>query len=359
MDALTPIWQQNAHWLRPVLFLVGGLVLGLITERIILRRLHALAGQTRSGADDVVVRALGKQPVFWALLAGIYAATKTLPIPGHYLTLIHQALVVIFLLSLTIVAARAASGLVGYSAAQSEGLLPTTSILTNLTSVIIFALGFLVILQTLGVSVTPVLGALGVGGLAVALALQDTLSNLFAGLHVIASRQVRVGDYVKLDSGEEGYVTDIQWRNTSIRALANNMIIVPNSKLASAIVTNFYVPEKEMGFIIPISVAYGTDLERAEQVTMAVAIDVMQHVPGGVPSAQPSVRFHTFGDSAIQGSVAVRCREFVDQFLVKHEFVKRLKRRFDQERIEIPFPIRTVYLRGQEPDETKPAVAGK
>jgi small-conductance mechanosensitive channel len=85
----------------------------------------------------------------------------------------------------------------------------------------------------------------------------------------------------------------------------------------------------------------------------------MQHVPGGVPSAQPSVRFHTFGDSAIQGSVAVRCREFVDQFLVKHEFVKRLKRRFDQERIEIPFPIRTVYLRGQEPDETKPAVAGK
>src|SRR5688572_31306944 len=221
MDRFDPLWQQHALWLRPVLFVLAGLVLGVIVERIILNRLRKFAGKTRSGADDVVVRALGNQPVFWAVLAGLYAATKTLPIPGHYLILLHQALIVIFLLSLTIVAARAASGLVGYSAAQSEGLLPTTSILTNLTSVIVFALGFLVILQTLGISVTPVLGALGVGGLAVALALQDTLSNLFAGLHIIASRQVRLGDYVKLDSGEEGYVTDIQWRNTSIRALAN------------------------------------------------------------------------------------------------------------------------------------------
>jgi small-conductance mechanosensitive channel len=348
MDALTPIWEQHAFWLRPVLFLLGGLVLGLIIERIILNRLRHLAGQTRSGADDVVVRALGNQPVFWAFLAGAYAATKTLAIPGHYLTLIHQALIVIFLLSLTIVAARAASGLVGYSAAQSEGLLPTTSILTNLTSVIVFALGFLVILQTLGVSVTPVLGALGVGGLAVALALQDTLSNLFAGLHIIASRQVRIGDYVKLDSGQEGYVTDIQWRNTSIRALANNMILVPNSKLASAIVINFNVPDKEMGFTVPIGVAYGTDLQRAEQVVMEVATQVMQQVEGGVPAAQPSVRFHTFGDSAIQGAVAIRCREFVDQYLVRHEFIKRLQVRFAQEGIEIPFPIRTVYLRGEE-----------
>jgi small-conductance mechanosensitive channel len=359
MDRFDPLWQQHALWLRPVLFVLAGLVLGVIVERIILNRLRKFAGKTRSGADDVVVRALGNQPVFWAVLAGLYAATKTLPIPGHYLILLHQALIVIFLLSLTIVAARAASGLVGYSAAQSEGLLPTTSILTNLTSVIVFALGFLVILQTLGISVTPVLGALGVGGLAVALALQDTLSNLFAGLHIIASRQVRLGDYVRLDSGEEGYVTDIQWRNTSIRALANNMIIVPNSKLASAIVTNLHLPDTEMGFVIQIGVAYGTDLDRAELVALEVANDVMQTVTGGVPSSEPSVRFHTFGDSAIQGSVAIRCREFVDQFLVRHEFVKRLHRRFAQEGIEIPFPVRTVYVRSTEGEAPMPTSAGK
>ena len=360
MDGFNPIWQQHAIWLRPVLFVLGGLILGLIVERILLNRLRQFASKTSSGADDVVIRSLGNQPVFWAVLAGFYAATKAIPIPGQYLILIHQALIVIFLLSLTIVVARAASGLVGYSAAQSEGLLPTTSILTHLTSVIVFALGILVILQTLGVSITPVLGALGVGGLAVALALQDTLSNLFAGLHIIASRQVRVGDYVKLDSGEEGYVTDIQWRNTSIRALANNMIIVPNSKLASAILTNFNIPEKEMGFTIPIGVAYSADLELAERVALEVANEVMLNVAGGVPSAEPSVRFHTFGDSAIQGSVAIRCREFVDQFMVRHEFVKRLKKRFDAEGIEIPFPIRTVHLRGDAPeDEQRQAAAGQ
>ena len=99
-------------------------------------------------------------------------------------------------------------------------------------------------------------------GLAVALALQDTLSNLFSGLQVVASRQVRLGDYVKLESGEEGYVTDITWRNTSIRALPNNMVIVPNSKLASTLVTNYYQPEREMAVLVQVCVGYQSDLKK-------------------------------------------------------------------------------------------------
>jgi small-conductance mechanosensitive channel len=94
-------------------------------------------------------------------------------------------------------------------------------------------------------------------------------------------------------------------------------------------------------------------------VAMEVATQVMQQVEGGVPAAQPSVRFHTFGDSAIQGAVAIRCREFVDQYLVRHEFIKRLKIRFDQEGIEIPFPIRTVYLRGEGTEAPQPGPAEK
>jgi small-conductance mechanosensitive channel len=87
-----------------------------------------------------------------------------------------------------------------------------------------------------------------VGGLAVALALQDTLSNLFAGLHIIASKKLLPGDYFLLDSGEEGYVQDVNWRNTFIRTLRNNMIVVPNARLASAILTNYYQPSSEMAW---------------------------------------------------------------------------------------------------------------
>jgi small-conductance mechanosensitive channel len=187
--------------------------------------------------------------------------------------------------------------------------------------------------------------------LAVALALQDTLSNLFAGLQIIASRQVRVGDYIKLDSGQEGYVTDIRWRNTTIRALPNNMVIIPNNKLSSAITTNFYQPVKEMGFGVPVSVAYGSDLDYVEKVTLEVAREVMQEVEGGVPTAQPGFGFSKFGDSAIEFNVGLRCQEFVNQYRVTHEFIKRLHRRYQQEGIDIPYPIRTVYLKSEQAPE--------
>ncbi|CAD7782745.1 MAG: Small-conductance mechanosensitive channel [Candidatus Methanoperedenaceae archaeon GB50] len=181
--------------------------------------------------------------------------------------------------------------------------------------------------------------------MAVALALQDTLANLFAGLHIVATKKVRPGDYIKIETGEEGYVTDITWRDTTIRQLPNNIVIIPNSKLASAIVTNYYFPERELAVLVQVGVSYDSDLEKVEKVTIEVAKEVMQEVSGGVPEFNPFIRYHTFDDFSINFTVILRAKEFVDQYLVKHEFVKRLKKRYDQEGIEIPFPIRTVFLK--------------
>jgi small-conductance mechanosensitive channel len=235
--------------------------------------------------------------------------------------------------------------LVGVYARHIEGALPATSLFANLTKLFVFLIGSLIILQTLNISVTPILTALGVGGLAVALALQDTLSNLFSGLQVIASRQVKPGDYVKLESGEEGYVTDITWRNTAIRALPNNMVIVPNSKLASGLVTNYYQPEKEIAVLVQVGVSYQSDLKKVEQVTIGVAKEVMCEVEGGTPEFEPFIRYHTFADFSVNFTVILRAREFTDQFLLKHEFIKRLHERYRKEGIEIPFPIRTLQFR--------------
>ncbi|MBI4211563.1 MAG: mechanosensitive ion channel family protein [Deltaproteobacteria bacterium] len=226
--------------------------------------------------------------------------------------------------------------------AEKTGIFPVTSIFANLIRFTIFTIGVLIILQTYGISITPILTALGVGGLAVALALQETLSNLFAGLHILVSKMVRPGDYIKINSGEEGYVQDITWRNTSIRMLSNNMIIVPNSKLASSIVTNFYAPETELAVLIDLGVSYASDLEKVERVTMEVGKEVMRDVQGGVPKFDPFIRYHTFADFSIKFTVILRGKEFVDQYLIKHEFVKRLHARYEQEGIEIPVVIKMV-----------------
>jgi small-conductance mechanosensitive channel len=269
----------------------------------------------------------------------------SIPLNPTLLNLAQKALLVIVIFSVTVVLARLAVGFINLYTKRAEGVLPSTTIFINLTKLLIFLIGVLIILQSLGISITPILTALGVGGLAVALALQDTLSNLFAGLHIIASKQVKTGDYIRLDTGEEGYVTDITWRNTTIRALPNNMIVVPNSRLASAIITNYYQPEREMTVRIDVGVSYDSDLAKVEKITMEVAREVIKEIPGGVTKFEPFIRFHTFADSSINFTVFLRAKEFVEQYPLKHEFIKRLHERYQKEGIEIPFPIRTVYMK--------------
>jgi small-conductance mechanosensitive channel len=208
----------------------------------------------------------------------------------------------------------------------------------------VFVIGGLLILQNLGISITPLLTALGVGGLAVALALQDTLSNLFAGLQIIAAKNIQPGDYIKLESEDEGYILDINWRSTTIRALPNRIIIIPNQKLASSIIKNFSKPDKEIAVLVDLGVSYSSDLEKVEKVTIEVAREIMKNTTGGVVEFEPFIRYNKFDSSSINFTVIMRAKEFTDQFLVKHEFIKKLQQRYITENINIPFPITTVYM---------------
>lgn len=222
--------------------------------------------------------------------------------------------------------------------------LPSTSLVQNMAKGVVYVIGFLVMLQTIGVSVAPMLTALGVGGLAVALALQDTLSNLFAGIQILASRNIQPGQFIRLQSGEDGYVADISWRNTSIRTMPNQLVIIPNAKLAASIITNANLPDPEVGMRVDVGVHYDSDLEQVEQVAKEVALEVIRRVPGAVSDAEPTVRFREFADSCIQVGISVRVLEFADQFLLKHELIKAIHKRFRRNGIRIPFPIRTLQL---------------
>jgi len=166
-------------------------------------------------------------------------------------------------------------------------------------------------------------------------------------VHTTAAKQVRVGDYIRLETGQEGYVEDISWRTTRIRTLPSVVVLIPNAKLSQSIITNYYMPDKELVVLMDVSVHYRSDLSHVEAVTIEVARDVMQSVPGGVPAFEPSVRFLALGDSGVNAKVALRVREFADQFLIKHEFLKRLVARYAKEGIVIPYPIRAIN-RAQE-----------
>jgi len=333
------------HLITSIAFVVGGVLVGIIIEKIILTRLKRFAQKTSWEGDEVIIASIRGSSALCFGIAGVYGALMNMPLEQALSTIAMKILLVVIVFAITVVIARLAVGFINLQNKRAAGALTSTSLFVNVARIVIFVIGVLIILQSLGISITPLLTALGVGGLAVALALQPTLSNLFAGLQIIISKQVEPGDWVELNTGEKGYVTDISWRNTTIKDLPNNLIVIPNSVLANAIVRNYNKPEREMSVLIDVGVSYDSDLENVEQVTIDVAKQVVSEVQGGKSDYAPFIRYRAFADFSINFTVILRVHQYINKFLVRHEFIKRLHKRYKQEGIEIPFPIRTIHMK--------------
>lgn len=298
--------------------------------------LHALARRTHWVWSEIVAESLRGHLLAASILGGGMWISRWWEISPTATAIVDKFLAVAALFLLFSWIFRFSVRAVRHLLRGSDGRIPAVSILANVVRISVVLLAASVILQTLGIPITPLLTALGIGGLAIALALQDTLSNLFAGLHLLAARQVRPNDFVQLDSGHEGVVEDINWRTTTIRTLANNLIIVPNSRLANTILVNYRLPQPELSLSIPVTVVYGSDLERVEQVTLRVAREVLREVSGGIAKVEPVVRFRELGDTGIHFVVVLQVARAEDQSLLRHEFIKRLYAAYRAEGIEIP-----------------------
>jgi small-conductance mechanosensitive channel len=331
-------------WIVPGTFIGGGILLGMLAERIILPLVRRASQKVHIESVALVGRSMRGMVFLWCFLAGLTGALTSISLKPGTADFLSHIPVVLFIFSLTVVLSRISVGIFDIHARKGKGDTPTISLFTNIIKLFVYILGMLVILQSLGISIAPVLTALGVGGLAVALALQETLSNLFAGLQILAARQIKPGDYVHLETGEEGYVTDVTWRNTTIKAIPNNMVIVPNSKIASAILTNYHQPVKEMFVYVNVGVHYDSDLEHVERATLEVANDVQISVDGAKPDHEPRIRYNEFGDSGIIFRTVLCVEEFYASYELTHEFIKRLKKRYNEEGIIIPFNMVTLDI---------------
>lgn len=314
-----------------------------------LKFVHKWALKTKTKIDDIIIDSFKKPTILWCIAIGLYLGISFSNLSEKYIYYISKSIHIIIILSITIVIANLLTRISKNYIEESQISLPTTGLFYTIIKATIFVLGFLIILNLLGFTITPILTALGVGGLAVALALQDTLANLFAGIHILVEKSIRVGDFIRLETGQEGYVEDITWRTTRIRMLPNNMVVIPNSKLSQSIVTNYFLPEKRMSLPIPVGVSYSSDPEKVEKILLEEAKKAVGEIPGLLGEPEPIVRFTPgFGESSLNFTLICQVREFIDQFYAQHELRKRIFKRFKEEGIEIPFPHRTVYLREEK-----------
>jgi small-conductance mechanosensitive channel len=348
-----PAWGSRLAWTLGTLAASWGA--GHLLGALAVARVPRWLPERQQELVTSTAQVLRRRLPWWCLLIGVWVAAGYWPLTPEGTVLTGRAVFVLGALSVTFAAAAIAAQFVDLYGAALAPALPVSSLTRNIAWGIVATVGLLVVLNGLGLSITPMLTALGVGGLAVALALQDPLANFFAGVFITLGGQIRLGDYVKLDSGHEGYVADFSWRSTRLRMLPNNLVVVPNAKLAQAIVINHHLPSRDLAVLVEVGVDYSSDLTHVERVVTEVGQAVMADVPGGVADFEPFIRYHTFADSSINFTVILRAAEFVDQYLIKHEFIKRLHVRFAEENIVIPFPIRTIAQR-EEP--AGPSAAG-
>ena len=346
MDSWKFLTRHPGLLIEPAVVFAITLGAAWVVRRLLFGSLRAWNRRTHSRAGSILAEALRGPTIIWMFILAAHLAIESSELPPKVVDVwgpnISMAL---WAISLTIMSMRVAGDIVRHYGSQIPGALPVTTLTQTLAQLAVLVTGLVLTMGAFGLKITPILTALGVGGLAVALALQDTLSNLFAGFYIAVAGQIRVGDYIKLNSGEEGYVTDITWRSTAIRALANNMIIIPNSKLSQAIVTNYYLPEKKMSASLQVGVSYGVDLERIEALLLEIALQGAKEIPGMVAEPAPSVNFDPgFGDSSLGFTIGFQVAEFANQFGVRNELRRRIYQRFQTERVEFPYPTRTVYL---------------
>lgn len=320
----------------------------LILRAVLFRILHQWARRTETQFDDIIIASIKNPSLLLAVAIGIHIGLSFSEIPERHLGYLSKIIQVIMILSVTLASANLA-GMVFRNYIQKSNIpIPATGLAYGILKATILVIGFLIILSVLGISIAPLLTALGVGGLAVALALQDTLANLFAGIHILMEKSIRVGDFVRLETGQEGYVDDITWRTTRVRMQPNNIVVIPNNKLAQSVVTNYNLPEKRMALQIPVGVSYSSDPDQVEKAITEEARKAVGVVPGLLGEPEPVARLVPgFGESSLDFTLTCQIREFQDQLPVQHELRKRILKRFKQDGIEMPFPQRTVYLRDE------------
>jgi len=338
----------TSPWLKGAIVSAAWTLGLIVVMRIAYARLKRLSRKTATSVADIVLGALSAPLIIIILISGGLILSRFLPLSEAWDRNLALVVKIASILAGALFVDRLVkAGLLHYSR-RLDYVAASSGIVRTAVSAVILLLAALSILGTLGVSITPLIASLGVGSLAIALALQPLLGNFFSGLEIVADKPVVVGQYVKLDSGQEGYVTRIGWRSTTIRQVGDNLVVIPNSKMAAAVITNYDLPERPQSLIVTVGVHYASDLEQVERVTCEVAREVLQSVDGGARDFEPFVRFNSFGENAVMFSVILRVDEFIKTYAVRHEFIKRLHKRYSQEGIVIPVPIRTLDIKRED-----------
>jgi small-conductance mechanosensitive channel len=332
----------NDEYARFLIIFIGTILFVIFSYLILKLIVKKITGK-KKGYGEFILKKLTQPILLILFFIGVFTALKSLTILNvNYEWIDGTFFIIVTLLSAILISNIITVIMLGYLKVR-RGFERTPGLLNKALSLIIFLIAIIIILGYFKVDITPLIAGVGLGAVVIGLALQSTLTNFFAGVHILSDKPIRVKDFVELDKDTYGIVEDIGWRSTRIRLLTDNLLIIPNGKLAESNIINYSMPKQDFSIWIPCGVAYESDLKKVEKISLDVAQEIQQNTAGAVKDFKPAFRYKEFGDSNINFITILRVEESMARFAVRNEFIKVLKERFDKEKIEISWPIRKIY----------------
>ncbi len=351
----------DSGWLDPavtcaffLLTLLGAAIFHKLLFPLILR----FTQKTSSDLDNRMAQATRLPMTVGILVLGLYLSiTLVLDLGARAQSVLDTGAGVLGLLLGIVAAASAVSQMFGWyidsvaASASSRASIRMLPLLRRITSAMIYGVGALLIMGLLPININPLIASLGLGGLAVALAIQPTLANLFAGTYVMTEGIIRPGDYIELEGGVAGYVVEVSWRSTRLRTWGNNLVVVPNAKFAETIITNYNEPRPAVNVYLTCGVSYDSDLDLVENVSFEVMREELETHPNALKDYGAWFAFDSFGESNVHFWLFVQADDRLGSFYLQSALIKRLHRRFREEGIVINYPMRTLqFPEGWGPD---------
>jgi small-conductance mechanosensitive channel len=314
---------QAGSWLYTLLVIGGSIAVGIAVDLLVAGLLRHDAGPARR-IRTAFAKTLRGQFEVWAVLIGLAVFKPLDHVSWSDQQLVARIVIIVAVVSVTLFLARLAGSLIHAYLSQDSVTAPSGTIFVNLARLVIWVIGLTFVLGALGVQIGPLVASLGVVGIAVSLGLQDTLANFFSGLQITLSRQILPGQYIRLSTLQEGTVVDVTWRNTTLLGPGNDLIIIPNSVIATTLITNFTAEDEEHVEAIPFTVSFGSDLDEVMRIALGVARSVRDAHIEAVDEFEPACRFRGFGPEGVSAVVTIRVARFQDRLDVVSDLIRRL-----------------------------------
>ncbi|MFY8001880.1 MAG: mechanosensitive ion channel family protein, partial [Candidatus Kapaibacteriota bacterium] len=351
-------------YLPSIAISIAALILGVALRWITGKWLVRMAAKSENHYDDILVDALRRSILYVVLLTGLNIALRELPRAKVIMPYARPILTASFIVLLAYILAKVLKMLVRIRAEHEHSRVAAVSLTRRAIEIVVYTVASVMVLRSFGVDIAPIITALGVGGLAVALALQETLANLFAGIYITLADQIRLNDYIRMSDGFEGYVRDIGWRNTTIETQELNAVIIPNSKLSQAIVINYNLPSEIQYLLLTFGVHHNTDPQLVEDVLLGMVHDYGYasreeafnaeatdgKIRGLLFAPEPIVRFREFGEFTLNFRFFVAVSHFDLQFEARSNVMKQIYYAFKRAGIVVPMPIRALQI-GSAPEQ--------